>query len=120
MKRAKAKPAKPGYPPRARSRSRTVRVRNEGDDSTRINTLDDSVRRLMSFIAELRLDVETCRVLLQLLGMTQEELDLAKKELKKEEWDAAADVSVQQSAERRAVETLRQLLAGRGRTTKGH
>ena len=118
MKRAKAKPAKRGSY-RARSRPRTVRVRNEGDDSTRINALEDSVRRLMSLIADLRLDVETCRVLLQLLGMTQEELDLAKRELKKE-WDAAADVTVQQIAERRAVETLRQLLAGRGRTTKGH
>jgi hypothetical protein len=73
----------------------------------------------MSLIADLRVDVETCRVLLQLLGMTQEELDLAKRELKKE-WDAAADVTVQQISGRRAVETLRQLLAGRGRTTKGH
>ena len=73
----------------------------------------------MSFIADLRLDIETCRVLLQLLGATREELDLAKSELKKER-DVTADVTVQPIAERRAVETLRRLLANRGRTTEGH
>ena len=117
MKREKPKPAKPGSS-RARRHPRPVRSAMS-DDSTRIAELEDSVRRSMSFIADLRLDVETCRVLLQLLGVTQEELDLAKRELEKER-DAAADVTVQQIAESRAVQTLRQLLAGRGRTTEGH
>jgi hypothetical protein len=86
---------------------------------TRTHDLEESVQRLTSFTADLRLDVETCRVLLQLLGVTQAELDLAKGEVKKQ-WDPGADLTVQQIAMGRVVETLRQLLAGRGRTTKGH
>lgn len=102
--------------------TRRARGSSKSDDSKRIGELEESVQLLEKLIGELRLEVGTCRVLLRLVGVTQQEFDLAREQLKKD-WNPAADIGnrvVQQSAERRTAEKMRELLAGRGRTTKGH
>ena len=72
--------------------TRRARGSSKSDDSRRIGELEESVQLLEKLIGELRLEVGTCRVLLRLVGVTQQEFDLAREQLKKD-WNPAADIA---------------------------
>jgi hypothetical protein len=69
---------------------------------------------VMKFIGELRLDVETCRAALAVLGIPQEKFDQMRAEMESR-WKASMDPILERVRDRRTLSALEAELRRRGR-----
>lgn len=64
---------------------------------------------VMKMLAEQRLDLEVCRVMLRSKGVEDADFEVVKVELKRR-WDSQSDELIQQIKTKRTAEQMRQLL----------
>lgn len=74
-----------------------------------LEEIKKSFTLVMKMLAEQRLDIETLRVVLRAQGVTDDEIQHVRSELK-DRWDAKADALIERIKSQRTVEQLRQLL----------
>lgn len=80
-------------------------MKDDSDDD-----INENIRLLMRFIADLSVDVATCRAVLRGLGISDEEYEETKSILKAH-WEPEAQAEIDRVAKsRRTAEALRKLL----------